>query len=128
MPSSVVRRYHAECAHWLPGVAESHKCHRLHGHNYEFDVEVTGAIDDKSGFILDFADLDDIVNPIIKRIDHRTLNDIHGLENPTAELIGHWFLKHISEALASQPRELGHVTRVVVWETKECSAHATPSA
>jgi 6-pyruvoyltetrahydropterin/6-carboxytetrahydropterin synthase len=53
-----------------------------------------GALDDR-GFVKDFAEIDAEVMPLIKRIDHRILNDVKGLENPTAEIIAGWFFHRI---------------------------------
>lgn len=111
--TQITRRYCFESAHFLPRVREGHKCARVHGHNYEIDITVSGQVKD-DGFIIDFWDLDAIVLPIIGRIDHRTLNDIPGLENPTAENIGEWFLSEIEIASA-----------VRVYETKDCWADVT---
>jgi 6-pyruvoyltetrahydropterin/6-carboxytetrahydropterin synthase len=113
MPITITRRYHFEAAHWLPLVAETHKCHRLHGHNYEIEVTVSKPLQD-DGFLIDFWELDKIVQPIIDTIDHRCLNDIQGLSNPTAELIGMWFI----DKLASH----GIVSAMRVYETKDCWA------
>lgn len=112
------RRYHFEAAHWLPGVAETHKCHRIHGHNYEFEITLTGALDPTTGFIMDFWDMDKAVQPLIDAVDHRLLNDIPGLQNPTAELIAAWILEHVRDRL---PPDVT-LAEVVVWETKDCRA------
>jgi 6-pyruvoyltetrahydropterin/6-carboxytetrahydropterin synthase len=116
---TVTRRYTFEAAHFLPYVREGHKCRRMHGHNYEIDVSVSGRLSD-TGFVIDFWDLDDIVQPIVNSIDHRTLNDLEGLNNPTAEIIAEWFLNQIKKDL---PPELG-VTKVRCYETKNCWADA----
>jgi len=117
MKRSVTRRYCFEAAHWLPGVPEGHKCRRVHGHNYEIEVTLQG-IPDHRGFILDFFEMDAIVDPIVARIDHRTLNDIAGLENPTAELIAAWFTKQIKLPDSTS------LKRIRVYETKDCWAEA----
>lgn len=112
--TSIMRRYHFESAHWLPYVPEWHKCRRVHGHNYE--VEITIEAEPKpDGFIMDFFDLDARVLPILTAIDHRTLNDIAGLENPTAEIIASWFLGQLQDPWPP-------VSRVRVWETKDACA------
>lgn len=112
--TTITRRYHFESAHWLPGVPETHKCHRQHGHNYELEITVSGPVDPKTGFVIDFWDLDTLVNPWIERVDHRTLNDIKGLENPTAENIAKWFIEKLASAV--------NVSAVRVYETKNCWA------
>lgn len=109
---TVTRRYHFESAHWLPLVHEDHKCHRIHGHNYKIEITVKRPLED-NGFLIDFWDLDKIVMPIIEKIDHRLLNDIYGLENPTAELIARWF------AMALAFHDVSHVR---VYETDDCWA------
>src|ERR1700754_785360 len=124
-PVTVVRRYHFESAHFLPKVHDQHKCKRMHGHNYEMEVSIRGDVAE-NGFLMDFWDLDAIVDPIVKRVDHRTLNDIDGLENPTAELIACWFLEHIIDAL-EEGLAAGttlQVDYVKIYETKDCWAIA----
>lgn len=109
---SITRRYSFEAAHWLPKVHEDHKCHRVHGHNYEIEVTVTKPIQD-DGFLIDFWDLDKVVAPLVEMVDHRTLNDIPGLQNPTAELIAGWFVDRLPN----------YVSSVKVFETKDCWAN-----
>ena len=114
MSLSITRRYHFEAAHWLPRVPEEHKCHRIHGHNYEVEITVSKPIQD-DGFLIDFWDLDKVVQPLVEQVDHRTLNDIEGLTNPTAELIAGWFLDRLP----------AYVVGVRVYETKDCWADQT---
>jgi 6-pyruvoyltetrahydropterin/6-carboxytetrahydropterin synthase len=115
--TTITKRYAFEAGHWLPYVPEGHKCRRKHGHNYEVDISVVGLVQD-NGFVLDFYDLDKIVHPLIARLDHRMLNEIEGLTNPTAEIIAHWFVRRVNTDLPS------HVTvsKVTVYETKNCIA------
>lgn len=124
---SIQRRYAFEAAHFLPKVHDNHKCKRMHGHNYEFEVTVSGALDDR-GWVLDFWDLDDIVNPIVAKLDHRLLNDIRGLENPTAEVIAGWLWDEIATDMmlaggaTNTPAPPVHITEIKVYETKNCCA------
>ena len=120
----ITKRYHFEAAHWLPNVRDGHRCKRCHGHNYEIEVCVTGPLD-PAGFIIDFWDLDDIVQPLIEIVDHRTLNDIQGLENPTAELIAEWFLAQITNRLRKAEGFTFQVRSIRVFETKDCWATVT---
>jgi 6-pyruvoyltetrahydropterin/6-carboxytetrahydropterin synthase len=90
------RTYRFESAHRLPCVPDGHKCKNLHGHNYRIEVVVSGKLDDR-GFVADFAEIDAEVAPLIKKVDHRLLNDVEGLENPTAEIIAAWFLQRIKD-------------------------------
>ena len=105
----VTATYSFEAAHFLPKVPEGHKCRRLHGHNYRVDVSVTGGLDAR-GFVLDYAELDALVQPIIDEIDHRCLNDIPGLDNPTSEILALWLRDRIAAKAGLKPT-------IRVWET-----------
>ena len=74
----------------LPNVPEQHKCRRLHGHSFRIAVHVEGDIAAESGWVMDFADISKAFQPIFEILDHRYLNDIEGLENPTSENIARW--------------------------------------
>jgi len=100
-----------EAAHFLPNVPDGHKCRRMHGHSFRFSVVLKGNIDQKTGWIMDFADLKSIVKPIIEsELDHYVLNDVPGLENPTSEKIAIWLWKKI------QPK-LPLLHKIIVYET-----------
>lgn len=119
MEQSITRRYSFEAAHFLPYVPDYHKCKRMHGHNYEIEVTVAGAVG-SDGFIIDFWNLDKIVHPIIEAVDHRVLNEIPGLENPTAENISVWFAGQLSPMV--KKIQGSTVSMVRVYETKDCWA------
>lgn len=106
----VAATYSFEAAHWLPNVPDGHKCKRMHGHNYRLDVAVNGPLDGR-GFVLDYAELDSAIQPLVDMLDHRCLNDIPSLSNPTSEIMAWWFYDRIREALPDY-----HPT-VRIWET-----------
>lgn len=89
------RTYRFESAHHLPLLPDGHKCKNVHGHNYRVEVVMSGALDAR-GFVMDFAEIDAEILPLIRKVDHRLLNDVEGLENPTAEIIATWFLQRIT--------------------------------
>lgn len=86
----IYKRFRFEAAHSLPNVAPDHKCARLHGHGYQVTLTVTGPIGDDTGWVADFADVSAAFEPILDQLDHRNLNEIPGLENPTAEVLAIW--------------------------------------
>jgi 6-pyruvoyltetrahydropterin/6-carboxytetrahydropterin synthase len=88
-----------EAAHRLPNVPEGHKCARLHGHSFQVRVTVDGTVGERSGWVMDFADLKTAFQPIHERLDHRYLNEIEGLENPTSEIIARWIWRELVGAL-----------------------------
>jgi 6-pyruvoyltetrahydropterin/6-carboxytetrahydropterin synthase len=94
--------YSFEAAHRLPLVPSDHKCHRLHGHNYRVEVSISGSLD-RRGFVIDYAELDAAVQPIIDILDHQFLNDIEGLENPTSEILAEWLKVRIAAKIPFTP-------------------------
>ncbi len=91
----VFLEYSIDCAHWLPKVPEVHKCHRLHGHRYHIRLEVTGDVGE-TGWIIDYAEIKALADPVIFALDHQPLNELNGLENPTCENI----ISYLRERLA----------------------------
>lgn len=87
-----------EAAHRLPYVPDAHQCGRMHGHSYHLTVDIAGPVQ-HDGFVMDFAQVKSVVAPLIKQLDHHTLNDIEGLDNPTVEVQLVWFWEKLSDAL-----------------------------
>jgi 6-pyruvoyltetrahydropterin/6-carboxytetrahydropterin synthase len=86
-------------AHSLPMLPENHKCRRLHGHSFQIAVVS--------------SDIKALLAPLEQihgRLDHRYLNEIRGLENPTSENLARWLWGELS-ANGRYPRE------VIVQET-----------
>ncbi|MEC7264363.1 MAG: 6-carboxytetrahydropterin synthase QueD [Bacteroidota bacterium] len=84
------KQFKFDSAHFLPNVPEGHKCRGLHGHTYQLTLYFEGKIDEKLGWIMDFSEIKRAVDPIIECIDHKLLNEVEGLENPSCELIAIW--------------------------------------
>lgn len=112
----VFREFTFDSAHWLPHVPEDHKCRRVHGHTYRVTLHVTGPAAQPAGWVMDFAELKRIAGPVFDGLDHRLLNDIPGLENPTAENLAMWLWGKLRPALPG----LSQVT-VRENETSGCS-------
>lgn len=86
----LVREFSFEAAHRLPNAPAGHKCRRLHGHSFRVELVCEGEIDPKTGWLLDFAEIKRAFQPFLKRLDHHYLNEVRGLENPTAENLARW--------------------------------------
>src|SRR5262249_47231022 len=90
----LVRDFTFEAAHRLPLVPPEHKCHRMHGHSYRIEVVVAGEVDPTLGWLVDFGEIAARVEPVLKQeLDHRVLNDVPGLDNPTSEILAAWLWK-----------------------------------
>ena len=93
------KEFSFESAHRLPNVPEGHKCARLHGHSFHVRVTVDGPVGAESGWVMDFADLKSAFAPVHDALDHRYLNEIDGLENPTSEHLARWIWRRLAGAL-----------------------------
>lgn len=100
----IFKEFNFEAAHLLPNVPPGHKCGRLHGHSYNITVYVGGPIGEHSGWIIDFADIKTAFKPTYDALDHRYLNDIAGLENPTSENIARWIWNDLKPRLPALSR------------------------
>lgn len=106
----VFRKFTFEAAHRLPHVPEGHKCARLHGHSFTVVVHVEGPVDEEAGWVMDFADIKRASKAVLERLDHRYLNEIEGLENPTSEILARWIWQRLAP-------DLPGLTQIVVRET-----------
>ncbi len=95
----IFKDFRFEAAHFLPNVPENHKCKRMHGHSYKVRVCVKGEPGATSGWVMDFADLKAIIGSVINPLDHQCLNDISGLENPTAENLAKWIWDKVNSKI-----------------------------
>jgi 6-pyruvoyltetrahydropterin/6-carboxytetrahydropterin synthase len=113
MRTELRKVFQFEAAHLLPNLPLEHKCRRLHGHSFVCEIAVAGECDARLGWLMDYAEIQAIFRPIWERLDHRYLNEISGLENPTSENLAAWIWKELKPLLPS-------LVEVVVAET--CTA------
>lgn len=106
----IFKEFTIEAAHRLPHVPEDHKCSRLHGHSFKIEIHVSGKIQERSGWIMDFADIKKKFQPLYDQLDHHYLNEIKGLENPTSENIACWIWQKLIN-------DLPQLSKIVVRET-----------
>ncbi len=109
----ITKIFSFDAAHKLPDY--DGKCANLHGHRWTVELEIEGSIDKKTGMVLDFVELKNSIDPIIKKLDHHYLNDI--IPNPTAENIILWLKAEIScTSLYSD------LSRIRIYETPDSFA------
>lgn len=93
------KEFRFEAAHRLPGVAPDHKCARLHGHSFRVEVRIEGPVDPVTGMVRDFAEITHAFARLHDALDHRYLNDVPGLENPTSENLTSWIWRQLDVTL-----------------------------
>ena len=110
------QHFQIESARFLPNLSASHPCHRMHGHSFKITLTLVGEADPKLGWVIDYHQIETAMRPLLSQLDHRVLNEVPGLENPTSEMLCVWLFER-SQKLLPQ------LKKVTVAETAntECS-------
>lgn len=117
---TITKTFTLAAAHSLPHLPNSHKCHRLHGHNYEVTYELMARVLGEEQWVVDYADINEVWKQAEKMLDHRNLNDVLPKElYSTAEMLAQWLYE-----LAAQT--LDQLVAVTVKETANTSATYRP--
>lgn len=112
-------------------------CKNLHGHSYKLIIELTGN-QNQSGMLIDFYDLDKLIQPIVSEFDHgffvaeedtelaevlSKLNSKMIIQNfePTAESLSGYLVEKIANT--GLPENIEHLL-VRVFESEESFAEA----
>ncbi len=106
----LMKRYRVQAAHFIPGAPRDDPEHRLHGHCFSVELHVRGPVDPRLGWVIDFGDITAAWQPLFERIDHHLLNDVVGMDDPSAEGVARWIHRRLAP-------ELPQLFRVVVVET-----------
>jgi 6-pyruvoyltetrahydropterin/6-carboxytetrahydropterin synthase len=120
----LTRQYHFSAGHRLENPALSSEdneriygqCYRQHGHNYQVEVTVTGALDPATGMAADLGALDTAVKRLIlDAVDHYDLSStvaaLRGVPT-TGENLARAFWEWLEPTLPA-----GSLRRLVVVET-----------
>jgi 6-pyruvoyltetrahydropterin/6-carboxytetrahydropterin synthase len=123
---AITKTFRFSAAHHLPHLPSEHKCWRQHGHNYSVTVRVECDQLDERGFVIDFAELDQLGDWLKRMVDHRDLNEVFKqLEgDTTAEHLAGLFATITRDvAIAHRSEERGvSVVMVRVCETDDSCA------
>jgi 6-pyruvoyltetrahydropterin/6-carboxytetrahydropterin synthase len=99
------------------------KCEDLHGHNYKVRVTLAGAELDATGLLYDFVHLKQVIQSVIKSLDHRYLNELKPFDvlNPSAENVAKYIYDEVAKQLAAGAHGAG-LSSITVWETESSAA------
>lgn len=95
----IYREFKFDAAHKLPNLPGDHRCGNLHGHTFRVFIHIEGTVGTETGWVRDYGEIKSICAPLIDMLDHRYLNEIAGLENPTSENIALWLWEKIIPSL-----------------------------
>ena len=99
MTIRITKAFAFDAAHHLPHVPEGHKCGRLHGHSYRVVLGLEGPLHPQLGWVQDYGEVKAAFAPLYERMDHANLNEIPGLENPTAEMLACYIYQELKPQL-----------------------------
>ena len=116
MKLELKQQFRIESARVRPGLPEGHPCRRMHGHSFLLSLRLVGEQDPKIGWVRDYHEIAKIVQKILGDLDHRVLNEVPGLENPTSENLAIYLFNRLK-------KDLKELVQVTVSETPdtECS-------
>jgi 6-pyruvoyltetrahydropterin/6-carboxytetrahydropterin synthase len=118
----IVRKFRFDASHYLPG--HPGKCKNLHGHSWEFEVEIEAKVDESTGISLDFSEIKKVTQDLLELLDHSHLNSI--IEIPTAENIAKYIMSYYNSEKCDSlfgidETEIFPLLRAVrVWESPDC--------
>lgn len=103
------------------------KCENVHGHNYKVRVALAGPELDSVGLLYDFVHLKQVIQEVIRSLDHRFLNDFPPFDsvNPSAENIARYIYDEASKQMRRMPNGAS-IASITVWETDTTSATYRP--
>jgi 6-pyruvoyltetrahydropterin/6-carboxytetrahydropterin synthase len=99
-------RFGFDAAHRFESYPEGHPYRGIHGHSFQVEAALAGAPDPATGFVADFAELEQACMRLRATLDHRMLNELPGLERPSLEALAQW----IWARLAPDFKALARVT------------------
>jgi 6-pyruvoyltetrahydropterin/6-carboxytetrahydropterin synthase len=95
----IYKEFSFEAAHFLPSAAPGHPNARVHGHSFRVRITLEGEPDDKTGVVMHLDDVEAAVGDAREALDHRLLNDVEGLAQPTLERIAVWLWDRLRNRL-----------------------------
>lgn len=109
-------QFRLESARFLPHLPKDHPCSRVHGHSFLIIFKFIGEKLEPQGWVKDYHEIDLLARKNLSVLDHKLLNEVPGLENPTSENLSAWIYEKMKVAIP----ELVQVT-VCETPTTECS-------
>ncbi|MGD9502770.1 MAG: 6-pyruvoyl tetrahydropterin synthase family protein [Methyloceanibacter sp.] len=95
----IYKEFGFEAAHFLPSAPPGHPNSRVHGHSFRVRVTIDGEPDGKTGLIVNLADVEAALGDVRDALDHRFLNEVEGLSQPTLERITMWLWDRLHNRL-----------------------------
>ena len=95
----IYKEFSFEAAHFLPSAPPGHPNARVHGHSFRVRVTLDGEPDATTGIVLHLDDVEAAIADAREALDHRFLNEVDGLSQPTLERISIWLWERLHNRL-----------------------------
>ena len=95
----IYKEFGFEAAHFLPLAPPGHPNARIHGHSFRVRVTIDGEPDHKTGLVVPLDDVEAAMRNAHATLDHRLLNEVEGLSQPTLERITMWLWDRLHNRL-----------------------------
>jgi 6-pyruvoyltetrahydropterin/6-carboxytetrahydropterin synthase len=95
----IYKEFTFEAAHFLPSAPPGHPNSRVHGHSFRVRVTLEGEPNDKTGLVMHLDDVEAALGDVREALDHRFLNEVEGLSQPTLERISMWLWDRLHNRL-----------------------------
>ena len=99
-------RFGFDAAHHFEAYPAGHRYSNIHGHSFQIEVAIQGEPDPATGFVADLGEVERECRRVREALDHRLLNEVAGLSQPSLENISVWIWNFLSPRL----RNLARVT------------------
>jgi 6-pyruvoyltetrahydropterin/6-carboxytetrahydropterin synthase len=100
MKYELKQHFHIESARFLPKLPKGHPCASMHGHSFKIVLTLVGPLNPELGWVIDYHEITTVMQPLLQMMDHKVLNEVPGLENPTSELLAKWIFEKASASLS----------------------------
>ena len=95
----IYKEFSFEAAHFLPSAPPGHPNARVHGHSFRVRVTLDGEPNETTGVVMHLDDVESAVADAREALDHRFLNEVDGLSQPTLERISIWLWERLHNRL-----------------------------
>lgn len=105
------QEFRIESARYLPNLPKNHPCSQTHGHSFRIQIVLQGKLNEQVGWVRDYHEIQILWDKEIKSVlDHKLLNEVTDLKNPTSELISKWIFDKLVQ-------KLPELKQVIISET-----------
>lgn len=93
-----------DAAHRFDAFPAGHPNRRMHGHSFQVEVAIRGTLDPTTGFVVELTRIEAACGAAREALDHRVLNEIEGLDQPSLERLSVWIWDHLAETIPGLAR------------------------